>query len=332
MIGLKDVANACGVSETQVSRALGDKPGVGEKTKFKIKETAKKMGYVKNFHAQSLASGTSNQIVLVINGLKEDNNRYSSSMILDVMRGLNSFVLEVGCEFALHIVDESNTSFLNFCRQRNIPGIVVCGMKYDDPKFKELVSSDFPCVAIDIPIEGENKGCVLINNSFYTISLIHKVIERGRKRIAMITGHSHAVVTAERNVGYQSALMMSGIEYDDTIIISGDFDYDRAYEATKKLFSAHQDIDAVFCHSDIMALGCIKALQDMHLRVPRDVAVIGFDGVVLGEFSTPTLSTVKQDNVKKGYAAGKLLHEILHNTAHDNTVMVPCEVVMRKSL
>lgn len=332
MIGLKDVAVVCGVSEAQVSRALGDKPGVSEKTKQRIKETAESMGYVKNIYAQTLASGTSNQIVLVVNGLKEDKNRYSSSMILDVLRGLNDFVLDVGCELALHIVDENNVSFLNFCNQRNIPGIVVCGMKYDNPQFQELVASDYPCVAIDIPIDGENKGCVLINNSFYTTSIVRKVIDRGRRRIAMITGHSHAVVTAERNSGYQAALMMNGIDYDASIVMSGDFDYDHSYDVTKQLISEHGDIDAIFCHSDIMALGCMKALQDMHIKVPREIAVVGFDGVVLGEFSTPTLSTVKQDNVKKGYAAGKLLYDILHDDVSEHTVMVPCEVVIRKSL
>ena len=132
-------------------------------------------------------------------------------------------------------------------------------------------------------------------------------------------------------MGYEMALKKSGIPVDESIIIKADFNLDKAYEETKKLIACHPEIDGLFCASDFMALGTLNALQEMGKNVPDKVSVFGSDGIVLGEYSNPPLSTVKQDNLRKGYSAARLLCGILSNSQQERTVVVPCEIVLRNS-
>lgn len=332
MVSLKDVAKACNLSVTQVSRALNGHSDVSQKSKELVLETAKKMGYIKNMTAQRLVTRESNQIAIIFSGLKEDDNRFSTSFLFEMLKGVNDFALTVNYEPVIHIVNNSDTSYVDFCKQRNIPGAIVVGMKYDDYRFQELINSEFPCVAIDIQVEGKNKGCVVVNNYYYSMSAVNLMIQKGRKHIGIICGHEHAMVTNERKIGYQAALTFSGIEYDPNLVVIADFDYDKAYEMTKKLIENNPHIDGLFCVSDVMAMGSLKAINDLGKRVPDDIALFGFDGIALTEFSTPPISTIKQFNKKKGMAAAKLLYEILHHTNEENTVVIPCEILVRESV
>ncbi len=331
MVGLKDVAKECGISVTQVSRALNGHNDVSEKTRKLVEKTAKEMGYVKNIAAQMLVTQKSKQIALFHKGIN-DNNKLTGSMLVKMLKGINEFVSGKGWESVLYLVDNFDVSYLDYCKQRNIPGVILTGMEFDDERYLELIESDFPCVVIDIPIEGENKGCVLINNVFYTMAGVEKLIAKGRKRIAMLCGHDHAVVSIERKNGYQIALTKHGILYDDSIVENADFDYDKAYEKTIELMKNDSSIDAFFCQSDIMAIACMKAIKDIGKKVPEDVSVLGFDGMVLCDFTTPSLSTIEQDVERKGYAAAKLIYDIIHGENEENTCLVPCSIVVRESL
>lgn len=331
MINLKDIANACGVSMTQVSRALNDRDDVSEKTKILVRETAEKLGYVKNINAQILATKESNQIALMIYGIDMDKNS-EPSIIYNIIKGVNNYAKENGLEAVVYLNEDSEISYLKFCKQRGITGIILFGVNYEDHSFKEIIASDFPCVVIDIPIEGKNKGSVIVNNIYYSMEATKAILKQGRKRVAMMCGHGHSMVDVERKAGYKMALENEGMSVDEEIVVFGDFDSEHAYETTLELFEKHSDIDGIYCASDFMALGTINALKDMGKKVPEDVSVFGFDGIMMGEFVTPTLSTIKQDNFKKGYFAGKLLRNILKGEVESNTIVVPCEIIHRESV
>lgn len=331
MVNLKDIAKECGVSLTQVSRALNDRDDVSEKTKILVRETADRMGYVKNINAQILATKESNQIALMIYGVDEDKNS-EPSIIYNIIKGVNRFAKENGLEAVVYLNEDPKISYRSFCRQRGITGIILFGVNYEDENFKEIIASDFPCVVIDIPTEGKNKGSVVVNNIYYSMEATNQLIARGRKKIAMMCGHGYSMVDVERKAGYKMALENHNMPIDEEIIVFGDFDSEKAYDKTRELFKAHPDIDGIYCASDFMALGTIQALKEMGRKVPWDVSVFGFDGIMMGEFVNPALSTIRQNNLKKGYLAAKLLRDILEGEAETNTVVVPCEVVLRESV
>lgn len=206
------------------------------------------------------------------------------------------------------------------------------GVKYDDPNFKQLIETDFPCVILDVNIEGKNKGCVIVNNYYYSMFAVEKIIEKNRKNIAMILGHKHAMATVERHLGYKSALEKNNIAYRDELVIDANFSYDISYEKTKELIKAYPEIDGIFCASDIMALGALKAINDSNKSIPNDISLFGFDGISTCKFSNPTLSTIQQNYIKKGEEAAKLLYEILTSKTNEKTIIVPCQPIITNSI
>ncbi len=329
MVGLKDIASACGVSLTQVSRALNSHGDVSQKTRKLVLKTAKELGYVKNINAQNLANGKAKQIALIINGITEDENLFNTNMLQQLLKGASKFAETVDYEVVLHVLPNEDISLINHFKQRNIHGIVIFGVKYDAENFKELMESDFACVAIDIPIKGKNKGSVIVNNNYYSMIAVQELINKGKKNIAMISGHEHAIVTLERSSGYRAAHALNNVEINEEIIVQADFDYQLAYEKTAELFIKHKEIDAIFCHSDIMALGACKALEEMNIDPKNEILLCGFDGITLRDVMFPYISTIKQNHVDKGYEASKLLYNILNKPTNtiDNTIFVPCDYI-----
>lgn len=331
MVSLKDVASACELSLTQTSRALNNHKDVSEKTKKRVRETAEKLGYVKNINAQILATKESKQLAVMVYGIDNDKN-VEQSITFNIIKGINRYAKEKGYEAVVHFNEDENVSYLDFCRQRGINGIILFGVNYEDRNFKQIVASDFPCVVVDIPVEGKKKGSVVVNNIYYSMIATNCLIERGRQKIAMLGGHGHSMVDVERRTGYKMAFSKNHRKVDEDIIVLADFDTEKAYEKTTQLMVKHPDIDGIFCASDFMALGAVNALKDNGFKVPEDVSVFGFDGIIIGEYVTPALSTIKQDNFKKGYAAAKLLYEILHGEKETETIVVPCDVILRASV
>ncbi len=330
MVGLKDIAVACGLSVTQVSRALNNNNDVSEKTKIRVREVANQLGYVKNINARILATRDSNQLAVIINGIDNDENS-EPSITYNIMKGINHYAREHNYEAVIYLNEKDDLSYESFCRQRGMKGVIIFGANYEDSSFQDLLRSNFPFVAVDNSVEGENKGCVTINNVYYAMVATEYLIKDGRTRIAMLSGHGHSLVEAERKSGYGAALAKHGLSMDPDLIINADFDTHKAYCVTKELFQRDAGVDGIFCASDFMALGALRALKEMGKIVPTEVSVFGFDGILLGQYSNPPLTTIKQNNFMKGYQAARMLHNIFEKRNQERTVVVPCEVVIRES-
>lgn len=333
MVTIKDIAKACGISITQTSRALNNYDDVSKATKEKVHKVAKELGYVKNITAQRLASKSSNQLAIIAQGLEDDHNQLGTSVVFNTIKGINKFALSVNYEPIIYLVgSKMDTSFYDFFRQRNIAGAILQGIRYDDKNFENLINSDFPCVAIDVNIEGKNKGCVVINNCYYSMVAVENLIKKGRKNIGIILGHKHAMVTIERKIGYQIALEKNNIPFREELLIECNFSYDIAYKKTKKLISDYPEIDGLFCTSDVMAIGALNAIKDSNKSIPNDISLFGFDGIPTSRFTNPPLSTIQQNYIKKGEEAARLLYEILTKKCKEKTVIVPCEIVITNSI
>lgn len=330
MVKLVDVAKACGLSVSQTSRALNGRPDVSDETKRRVSQTAAAMGYVKNLTAQTLSAKKPAQLAVVVTGVNEQTE--NSSFFFGIMQGVNSFANQNGYDTVVYIMEKSPECFETYCRQRGAGGMILMNADYDEPAVKRLAEGEFPCVFIDIPYTGKNKGCVVVNNAYYSRIAVEALIKRGRKRIAMITGNGHSTVEKEREEGYMQALRQAGLTVKKEWIVRGEFRYDMAHEQAVRLMEKEPKIDGFFCVSDLMALGVINALRGLHYKIPKQISVFGFDGLTSGEYARPKLSTIRQNQKYKGFLAARMLADILANEPYEPSIVVPCEACLRESV
>lgn len=330
MVKLKDIAKHTGFSVTQVSRAINNHSDVSEETKKIIMKAVDELGYVPNLAAKKLASKIDNTIALIIVGFEK---QYSSNdMLIGIMSGVFNCATEYNHEVMLYLYSENiknKKSYLQFCKERGVRGAILCGMKREDPNLKELIKSDFPIVAIDIPYLTENIGSVVVDNEKYSYLAVKSLIDNGCKKIGMINGSETAHVSIERKAGYIDALKENGIEIDESIIKDGEFSTDKSKECADEIIK--QGVDAIFCASDLMAMGAIKSAREQNINVPKDLAIFGFDGISIVDYTTPTISTIKQNSYDKGYKASQLLIDYLENKMPMRVVKSICEVCVQES-
>lgn len=330
MITIRDIAKLAGVSITQVSRALNGHKDVSEETRQKVIKIAKENNYVPNLAAKKLATKNDNSICLIIVGFeKRDIN---NNMLMEMMGGVFNGATEKDYEVVLYLYSEkisNKKSYIEFCKERGVSGAIICGMKSDDLQFKELVKSDFPTVVVDVPYITENVGSVVIDNEKYSYLAVKSLIDEGRKKIGFINGHENASVSVERKQGYITALEDNGIEFDESLIGNGEFIRSIAFNVAQGLIE--NGVDAIFCASDLMAIGALDAAKSVGLKVPEDISIFGFDGIDIIRYTSPPISTIAQDSYDKGHKSVNLLIDHLDNKAPMKMVKSSCKIKIRES-
>ena len=158
------------------------------------------------------------------------------------------------------------------------------------------------------------------------------LIKNNHRNIGMITGRKEADVSILRIEGYKSALKEAGIGFNKEYIECGNFLEHDAYEKTFKLVSEHPELTAIFCASDLMAIGSINAIKELGLTVPDDISIMGFDDIRLAKYFTPSLSTVKQDFFMMGYYAAQQLFRMIKKEPVKKNIYLDYKVIDRNSI
>lgn len=333
MVTIKDIAKKAGVSITTVSRALNNYYDVSPSTKKKIFDIADEMGYVPNRSAQNLVKKTNNTLAIILSGLEKEGGK--DNIIYRLLSGMYSYAESVNYEVVLYTTSSAHQrdkTYVQFCKEHNIGGAVLNGIKIDDPYFEELIESDFPCVLIDILAQGKNVSSISINNYKASIEATQHLIKNNHKNIAMINGRRQADVSSERYKGYAKALRNNDIPIKEEYIIYADYLEDKAYKETIRLLTEHPEITALFCASDMMALGAMKAVNKLQLRIPEDISIIGFDNIPLSEYMSPPLTTVDQDFYVMGEKAGEQLLKMIKKQDYEKNMILKHKLLVRKSV
>ncbi len=333
VVTIRDVAREAGVSISAVSRAFRGYKDINEDTKAHILETAHRIGYAPNLAASNLSSKRKKNIAFIMASLLQSDPR--DGMAFQLIQGVMKCCLENGIELVTYAIDselQNKQSYIEFCKQRNIAGAVICGISKDDVYFKEIADSEIAVVAIDFALTKPNQGWISIDNRLAARNAMRHLFESGRRRPLIICGRSNAEVSVVREQGVKLALAERNISLSPENILYGMFDEHLSYELVKERLTNFNDKpDSIFCFSDIMALGAMRAVKELQLSIPNDVAIIGFDGIYLGEYTSPQLSTIFQDVRKMGYEAAKLLHDIMNETRGGEHVVVPYQLLVRGS-
>lgn len=333
MPSIKEIAAQAGVSITTVSKVLNNYPDVSENTKAKVREVAEKLGYTPNMAARNLALGRSNIIGLVLSEIRETDS--NGNIIFRILIGAKNLCSEKDYELLIINTDtkkQHTKKLAQLCKERQVSGVIVYGLKPGDPYFQEISESELPCIAIDIKMKGKNLTTITTDNIGAVKEVINLLHSKGHRHIGFINGMKDVAVSVYRETGYLTAMEELGLEVKKGYIRYADYYEDKAYEKTIELIKENPEVTAIFCASDLMALGAIKAIQSLKWRVPEDIAVVGFDGIQLSEYSNPRLTTVVQDFKGMGKAAADTLIKMLEGEAVEEAVYVPYFLRVRESI
>ncbi|MGO4184289.1 LacI family DNA-binding transcriptional regulator [Paenibacillus sp. MCAF9] len=333
MVTIKDIAKAASVSVTTVSRALNGYDDVNEGTRLKIKTIADQLGYSPNMAARSLISKKTKTLGLLLSNVTRDSSK--DNIAFEVLCGINDRSGELDYDLVLFSTTPQKQkvkSYKTLCQERGVDGVIIMGIRLDDPYLEEIVSSDIPCVLIDITLQGPNVGYVTSDNTTGALAATNHLLESGHRHIAMINGHEQAAVSLLRLEGYRQALQSSSVPFDETLVLNGSFSEHGGREAARQILSSRPEVTAIFCSSDLMALGALQGVKDMGKKVPDDISIIGFDNIDLTAYCTPALTTVHQHKYELGSQAAQILIEMLEGKEIIHHVMLGTELMIRDSV
>ncbi|MCZ8492273.1 LacI family DNA-binding transcriptional regulator [Priestia megaterium] len=332
MTTIKDIARVAGVSVTTVSRALNGYSDVNEKTRQKIAAVARELNYSPNTLARGLVMQKSKTIGLLVSGISRESVK--DNFTFEVLCGVNERASTLGYDLILfntNTMMQREKTYTQLCRERRVDGAIIQGIKKEDPYLKEVVESDIPCVLVDIPVHSNSVGYVTTDNALGAKKAVEHLASLGHKHIGMINGHEDAFVSQERLNGYREALKECGLSFRSEWVVSGNFEEKKAERVTRELINRHKEVTAIFCASDLMALGALKACKELGLHVPKEMSIVGYDNIVLASYSSPNLTTVGQEVYQIGYEAADLLIEMLEGKETNMKRYLDTKLIIRES-
>ncbi|MFN7252631.1 MAG: LacI family DNA-binding transcriptional regulator [Anaerobacillus sp.] len=332
MATIKDIAKAAGVSVTTVSRALNGYSDVNEKTRERIKQIAQELQYSPNTLARSLVMNKTKTIGLLVSGMTRGSIK--DNFTYEILCGINDTTSSLDYDlifFSTNTSKQKEKSYTQLCRERKVDGVIIQGIKTDDPYLREVIDSDIPCVLIDIPIEGASVGYITTDNVLGAKNAVKHLLQLGHKHIGMINGHNQAFVSQQRLEGYRLGLIEDNIDFNWNYVVNGAFDEDQAYLVSKKLLQTNPQLTAIFSASDVMALGVLRAAKELNRSIPDDLSLVGYDDIVLASYVSPPLTTIAQDKYLMGQKAAELLVAMLQGGIEERRIVIDTVLVERSS-
>ncbi|KEO83390.1 LacI family DNA-binding transcriptional regulator [Tumebacillus flagellatus] len=329
---IKDVAKAAGVSITTVSRVLNQYSDVNPKTRTKVLKVVEQLGYRPNSVARSLVMNRTNTVGLVVSDLSRSRNGHH--FMFDVLCGINDRVQELGYDlvlFSTSTTAQKKTPYLDFVRQRRVDGVLMMGIRLDDPYTHEVVEASVPSVLIDVPLISETCSYVTTDSVVGAKLAVEHLLELGHRRIGFVNGHAQAAVSKERLQGYRIALEAAGMAFDPELVYYGNFEQEDGANGTAELLRKFPDLSAIFFASDLMALGALKYLQTHSLPVPNSLSIVGYDDIELASLMQPALTTVRQKRYEMGQSAAETLIRMLEQNEKGRGIVLPPELVVRET-
>ena len=331
-VSIKDVAKQAGVAIGTVSRVFNHYPDVLPETRDKVLAAARAMNYSPNVSARSLSAKKPPNICLI--GMEMISGGDLNSPLSQHLMGVLKYARDHSLELSLLDVDpeeQNRMSFADYCSLHTVSGAIITGIRTDDPYFEELMTTDLSVVGIDLPLEGENTGWVSVDNRAAAREAMLGMIDKCGGDILIVEGRRNAAVNDARILGIADALALRGLPFTDTMRLPCDFEAEPARINTLSYLETCPPPRGIFCLSDLMATGVLKALREKGLRVSKDVRVMGFDGMGYTQLLTPPLSTVAQDFRAVGYEAAALLHSLMQGKKTEKHRVLPHKILWRES-
>ena len=328
---IKDLAAITGYAVGTVSRALNDHPNVSDKARKTILQAAKEHGFQLNVNAKQLKQTSSNNILVIVKGT-------GNEFFAEMLEYLHPLIAQTRYQLVVDYLDEDLNEVIRavqLCREKKPLGILFLGGNAENftADFDKI---DIPCVEVTNDASGlnyPNLSSVTTDDREAARCAIDTLVARGHRKIAIIGGDKTASdISRLRLEGCLQSFREHGIAFDPQRDYRGvRFSCEDGYNATRSLLEKG-DYSAIFAFSDLMAIGALRALWEASKRVPEDVSVMGLDGLSLGKYLVPQLSTVRQDFRAIALRSVDILLAAIEKETSARHETVPFQVQWRESI
>jgi DNA-binding LacI/PurR family transcriptional regulator len=329
-----DVAKRAGVSRTTVSFVLNKVEGmqISDETKKRVFSAAQELGYVPDAAAQALASGRTKTLGLF---LARRSQVIGSDMYLtQVLEVLVHEINRHGMRLLLEVVEdyENPESYLKLVRSNSIDGVLYSGPMIQDSALSSLYDHGIPTVLMG-NLPGVPYPSVDIDNRAAAELAVKHLIRFGHRQIACITNAKPSYSGAScRLQGYRDALDQEGIPFSNDLVRFGDFDPESGYQQMSSLIESGVPITAAFVASDVVALGAMSAIRNHGLKIPGDIAIVGFDDVPVAKYLDPGLTTIQLPMAELSRCACEMLVGMIGGEPPGQpNILLDAKLVVRKS-
>ncbi len=328
---IKDIAQKAGVSVTTVSRVLNHRPDVNQATREKVEQVMAACHFVGNANARGLKQTDGDLVAIIIRG---HQNPFLNALAETILQ----YTKDCKAAFLTEYIDEKADEFqtaLRLLHEKRVNGFIFVGSRIDE-RAKAIASLDLPMVFTTVNAEQarlSHAASVSIDDRAMAREVTKALLDRGHTKIAVFgASRADGDNLAQRYQGAKDAFRNAGLTFDESRYVETRFSLKGAYDCAKTFFADKADTTAVFAMSDTVAMGVIRALQDMGKRVPEDVSVFGFDGVEMGKYFIPRLSTVEQPVDELAQQSVLVLTDMLEHGVAPRHVVVEATLRLRESV
>lgn len=334
---IKDIARICNVGISTVSRAINDDPGINKDTKERILKVIKEYHYVPNNSARNLKMTDSNTIALLIKGI---DNQFFQGMFKIFEAELNKLEYSFLIRAVGEDEDEADVA-IELTREKRLKGIIFLGglMDYPEEKLKRLGIPYILCtVAVNQDAPKRNCSSISINDEEESYRAVDYLCKMGHKNIAMITGRkSDYSIGKTRLEGYCRAIADNGLEVNEDLICYmkediPEYTIENGYEVAKDLLESGVECTAIYAISDLIAFGVYRAIYEKGKRIPEDYSVMGFDGLEMGKYYCPSLTTMKQPCEEMVKSSIKILMDAINGDTENKQLFFDANLLERDSV
>lgn len=311
-VTIREVAKEAGVSVATVSRYLNKNGYVSDVSKGKIKAVMKRLDYKPNEIARGLARKKTNTIALIIPDIK---NPFFPELVVaidEVARSKGYSIILINT-----VEDElQDNNFWKSLQSRYVDGFIIAAFRFNKNVLKSIHDLQIPYVRVDRAASNETPHSIGLDNYKGAKLATEHLLEIGCKKIAHISGPKSYPPSIDRICGFADTVM-KWFPDEEPIVYEGNFTLSSGKKMTKQLLNDDASVDGIFLANDLMAIGSLKALKSMAINVPKDVALVGFDGIELTEMVEPEITTVEQPIYEIGVVATNKLIHLIEKTADD---------------
>jgi LacI family transcriptional regulator len=326
---LKDLAEMTGFSAATVSRALNDNPRISWKSKKKIIESARKVGYQPNLIARGFRENKSYLMGLIIYDLQNSFHAAATRNILEEAQSDGyQVIIRSTLDYTTGVLEA-----IEDMRRAGVDGIIVTATRLEERSLEDLIKEKFPVVQVMRRL-ARDTGVQIIPDGAYGIQmLVNHLLRVGHRKIAMIGGPDDLSTSRTRYEAYYQALQENDVPIDKEFVLKGSaFSYDTGYKLCKKLLRRRSQPDAIVCADDHIAFGAMQVIDEAGLYIPEDIAIVGFDDCEMSGHPRIQLTSVKYDmKLISRLAVKSILKQIEGHIPEHKLVNIVPQLVVRKT-
>jgi len=331
-VTIYDIAHQLKVSPATVSRGLKGDQSISKKTTNRINEMAEKMGYRANHNARNLRQQQTNTIGVIIHEM-------NSTFITSVLSGIEKVTTEAG--YDLIIAHSAESCIREAANAKNlfnkrVDGLIA-SLSFDTTNldhFKPFKEKNVPLIFFDRVEQNEEYPVIIIDNVKCGYQATKHLIEQGCKKIMHITSSLQRNVYSDRYKGYRNALNDNGIEFEDNYLLINDLSEIAGIESAMKILAMNPLPDGVFITNDFVAAVCMQTLKKHGVKIPKDIAFVGFNNDAIGKLIEPSLTTIDYPGNHIGEIAAKNLIDHLKGTSNiefSRVIIIKSDLIIRES-